>query len=72
MNYDVIQTAKIQKIASLIKNKYKTDDIEAIKMLYESMTYQALEDTCTGLYLRSAVSLFGLFVLEKEHGTWEI
>lgn len=64
MRFDIILMLKIQGVVEIIAKQYNVDQLQALDMFYLSDVYQQLENTETGLYLRSPMGLYDLFQME--------
>ena len=55
-------------LAVMLIGKYNITLAEALDMLYNSETYEKLQDPRTGLYFQSPVYVFDFLVRELEQG----
>ena len=55
-------------LAVMLIGKYNVTLAEALDILYNSETYEKLQDSRTGLYFQSPVYVFDFLVRELEQG----
>ena len=67
-----IMYGKVQALCDSIKNYFNIEYKEAIKMLYSSRLYKALEDEETKMWYYSNYDLFKMFLEEKETGRYTV
>lgn len=61
---------KVQNLCDSIKNYYNISYKEAVRMLYNSKLYNALEDEKIKMWYFSSFDLFEMFKLEQETGNF--
>ncbi|MCR5782108.1 MAG: hypothetical protein K6G90_05155 [Clostridia bacterium] len=64
MNHALTRATLLPQIAALISEQYDISEFEALDRFYKSSTAASFADDETGLYGRSALNIFGLFVEE--------
>lgn len=60
----------VPQIIHLIVEKYSCDEVSASREFYSSKVYSFLEQEDTKLWHLSALTLFNMFVEEKQTGTF--
>lgn len=60
----------IPQVVHFITEKYLCDEITASKEFYNSEVYSALEQEDTKVWHLSALTIFNMFVEEKESGSF--
>ena len=58
----------VRDLAMMLIGKYNVTLAEALDMLYNSETYEKLQNPCTGLYFQSPVYVFDFLQRELEQG----
>lgn len=58
----------IQDIVEYIVNDAKIEYDEAMRIFYNSQTFDKLTDLQTGLYLESSAYVYGIFRIERNFG----
>ena len=70
--FTFIMFEKMQTLCDSIKNYFNITYQDAIKMLYNSKLYEALEDEETKMWYYSNFDLFKMFLEETETGTYTV
>lgn len=70
--FTYIMFSKIQTLCNSIKNYFNINYIEALKLLYNSKLYKALEDEETKMWYYSNYDLFRMFLEERKTGNFNI
>lgn len=71
-NFTCIMFSIVQTLCDSIKNYYNISYKEAMKQLYNSKLYNALEDEKTKMWYYSNYDLFKMFLEEKETGKYTV
>lgn len=70
--FTYILSQKVQVLCNSIKNYFNIEYEEALKMLYCSKLYNALEDEETKMWYYSSYDLFRMYLEEKETGKYTV
>lgn len=63
---EIIMSNRIGAISILLAQKLGIENIEALKLFYESETCRKLHDKSTGLYLYGDLYIVDEFLIERE------
>ena len=63
---EIIMSNRIGAISILLAQKLGIENIEALKLFYESETCRKLQDKSTGLYLYGDLYIVDEFLIERE------
>lgn len=69
--HEAIMTVLVPQIVGLISEKYMCGEVAASKEFYESGVYEILEQENTKLWHLSPLTLFNMYMDERERGKFE-
>lgn len=70
--FTFILLSKVQTICDEIKTYFNVSYSQAVKMLYKSKLYEALEDEETKMWYYSSYDLFNMFLEENKTGKYTV
>jgi hypothetical protein len=72
VNYDVLLIFIVPRAVNLISKKYKTNQLKATHLFYQSRVASLLEDEETKFWHFSPLTLFSMFDQEYKTGSFDI